>query len=109
PSTERENADVSPPVKAAKVPAPGGGEPLSTADIMGSPEGFRGHTVAIEGDLRLSSRGAEDCWYMIFDGRGSAVVRSKEHIPCPRARILAKVEQTRLGQVYLEVISYEQA
>jgi hypothetical protein len=84
-------------------------EPLSTADIMGSPDGFLGHTVAIEGEVKLSSRGPEDSWYMLFDGRGSAVVRSKEEIPYPRARILAKVEKTRLGQVYLEVMSFTKA
>jgi hypothetical protein len=93
------------PQKTPESPKAGEGKAITTEDIAKSSASLKGQTVAIVGDMKLSSKGADDRWYVLFDNKGTAVVRSKTEIPYVRARILAKVEQTRLGQIYLEVIN----
>ena len=84
--------------KAAKAKA---------SQIEKSPKSFQGKTVVLEGSLKLSSSSKNDTWYVIFDDSGSAVVRSASEIPYENSRITARVEKTRLGQVYLDVIRSE--
>ncbi|MBN1896943.1 MAG: hypothetical protein JW789_04450 [Candidatus Aenigmarchaeota archaeon] len=81
------------------------------ADTIGTEELFRdekalvNQTIAIEGELQLSSKGA-DFWYVLFDKDGSAVVRSTKEIKDKKCRLTAKVQKTRLGQLYLDVINF---
>ncbi len=91
---------------APRVPE-GTEKTITTASITGSPQDFMGQTVAIEGDLKLSSKGSDDVWYVLFDGKGTAVARSRQELPYTRARIIAKVEKTRLGQIYLDIVRHE--
>ncbi len=79
----------------------------SASQIEKSPKSFLGKTVALEGTLRLSSTSRNDTWYVIFDDSGSAVVRSASEIIHEKCRITARVEKTRLGQIYLDVIRTE--
>jgi hypothetical protein len=81
--------------------------PVDSAAITKNLDTFLGQTVAIEGDIQLSSKGFEDVWYVLFDKSGSMVVRSEEEIPFKRCRIFARVEKTKLGQLYLDVTRFE--
>ncbi len=83
------------------------GKPIATAEITKDPGSFIDQTVAVEGELHLSSKGEDDVWYVLFDDSGSSIVMSKEEIPLSRCRIIAKVEKTKLGQIYLNVLRYE--
>jgi hypothetical protein len=83
------------------------GTPVDSAMITKDSKAFLGQTVAIEGDLQLSSKGKDDVWYVLFNKTGSSVVMSKKEIPLKRCRLFAKVEKTRLGQIYLNVTRYE--
>ncbi len=82
------------------------------ADAIGTEELFRdekalvNQTIAIEGELQLSSKGT-DFWYVLFDKDGSAVVRSTKEIKEKKCRLTAKVQKTRLGQLYLDVINFK--
>jgi len=84
------------------------GTPVDSATIAKDPKSFIGQTVAIEGDLQLSSKGKDDVWYILFNKTGSSVVMSREEIPVKRCRLFAKVEKTRMGQIYLNVTRYEE-
>jgi len=79
----------------------------TASQIEKSPKSFQGKAVVLEGSLKPSSTGRNDTWYVIFDDTGSAVVRSASEIPFENCRITARVERTRMGQVYLDVIKSE--
>ncbi len=83
------------------------GAPVESAEIAKDPKSFIGQSVSVEGELHLSSKGDEDAWYVLFDKSGSSIVRSREEIPLNRCRITAKVQKTKLGQIYLDAIRYE--
>jgi hypothetical protein len=103
PGTSGEQADFS----FKKVEGVKTGTPVGSAEIVKDPKSFVGQTVSVQGDVQLSSKGAEDAWYVLFDKSGSSVLRSKEEIPLKRCKVTAKVEKTKLGQIYLDVIRYE--
>jgi hypothetical protein len=73
------------------------------AEFFTTPENFKGRTLSLEGDLSLSSKGDGDFWYVLSNESGSAVARSTNELPEGKVKIVAKVDQTRLGQVYLNV------
>ena len=116
PEPPKPEAEEVPPKAPAQAPAPPGapepkveapGARTSSSEIAESPQNFSGKMVTVEGNIRLSSRGKDDLWYVLFDESGSAVVRSKQEIPYERCRLVATVNQTRLGQTYLEVQKHE--
>ena len=80
---------------------------VSTAQIAEAPEEFHGKAVTIDGSIKLSSKGKNDAWYVLFDSSGSAVIRSRDEIPFDKVRVTAKVEKTKLGQTYLDVRKFE--
>jgi hypothetical protein len=82
---------------------------IESEDITKEIDTFLGQAVAVEGDLQLSSKGTDDVWYILFDKSGSSIVRSKEEIKPKHCKLLAKVEKTKLGQVYLDVTRYEKS
>jgi hypothetical protein len=83
------------------------GTPVESIEIAKDPKSFIGQSVSVEGELHLSSKGDEDAWYVLFDKSGSSIVRSKEEIPLKKCRITARVQKTKLGQIYLDVIRHE--
>jgi len=80
---------------------------VKTYQINESPDSFKGKTVTMEGSLKLSSKGKNDAWYVMFDETGSAVVRSKEEIKFEKCRLTVRVEKTKLGQIYLDVKDFK--
>ena len=84
------------------------GEESKVSEVMGNPEHYMGKPVAITGNVRLSSKGKDDFWYVLFDGTGSAVIRSREKLSSEKCKIHGRVEKTKLGQVFLEVQNSEE-
>ncbi|UCD02769.1 MAG: hypothetical protein JSV63_03220 [Candidatus Aenigmatarchaeota archaeon] len=80
---------------------------VDSSEISKDTETFLGQTVAIEGEIQLSSKGIDDFWYVFFDKGGSSVVRCKENLPFNKCRLFVKVERTKLGQIYLDVVRYK--
>ncbi|MBN2330215.1 MAG: hypothetical protein JXC85_00190 [Candidatus Aenigmarchaeota archaeon] len=114
PAEAKEPGDQEPPVEAKpqmeKPPEPPSESSIiTTADLSQSPKDFIGKSVTMEGIIKLSSRGRNDVWYVLFDDTGSAVVRSRQDIPSDKVRIFAEIKETRLGQTYLDVLKYEDA
>jgi hypothetical protein len=113
PKPKEEEVPPKPPAQAPAPPEPpkpkeeAPSAKTSTSEIAESPQTFSGKMIMVEGNIRLSSRGKDDLWYVLFDESGSAVVRSKEEIPYERCRLVVTVNQTRLGQTYLEVQKHE--
>lgn len=103
------------PPKPAPVPTPapvknvptGPSVKANTRELTDNPDSYMGKTVIVEGDLKLSSRGENELWYLIFDDTGNSVVSSKKEIPHEKARIYSEVKKTRLGQIYLDVMKFE--
>ncbi len=80
---------------------------VNISDITESPESFHGKAITVKGNLKLSSEGNGDFWYLLFDDSGSAVVRSTSEIPYEKCTLKAKVEKTNMGQTYLEVQQFD--
>jgi len=94
--------------RESRAPKAADSKATKISDIVSDPESFTSD-ISVEGNLRLSSAGKDDFWYVIYDGTGSAVARSSDKIPHDRCRLTVTVEKTRIGQTFLQVKGYKKA